>query len=33
VDRGYGDRPWMEHDSDLEPLRDKPRYKALLERM
>ncbi|MEO8193292.1 MAG: protein kinase [Gemmatimonadales bacterium] len=33
VDRGYGDRPWMEHDSDLDPLRPMPRYKALLERM
>jgi len=33
VDRGYGDRSWMEHDSDLEPLRETPRYKALLERL
>jgi tetratricopeptide (TPR) repeat protein len=33
VDRGYGDRSWMEHDSDLEPLRETPRYKALVERM
>ncbi len=33
VDRGYGDRSWMEHDSDLEPLRESPRYKALLERL
>ena len=33
VDRGYGDRPWMEHDSDLDPLREMPRYKALLERL
>jgi tetratricopeptide (TPR) repeat protein len=33
VDRGYGDRPWMEHDSDLDQVRQLPRYKALLERM
>jgi tetratricopeptide (TPR) repeat protein len=33
VDRGYGDRAWMEHDSDLEPLRTVPRYRALVERM
>ena len=33
VDRGYGDRSWMQHDSDLEPLRELPRYKSLLERM
>jgi serine/threonine protein kinase/Flp pilus assembly protein TadD len=33
VDRGYGDRSWMEHDSDLEALRETPRYKALLERL
>ncbi|HMA19234.1 MAG TPA: tetratricopeptide repeat protein, partial [Gemmatimonadaceae bacterium] len=33
VDRGYGDKAWMEHDSDLETLRDTPRYKALVQRM
>jgi len=33
VDRGYGDRSWMEHDSDLDPIRGTPRYKALHERM
>jgi serine/threonine protein kinase/Flp pilus assembly protein TadD len=33
VDRGYGDRSWMEHDSDLDPIRSTPRYKALYERM
>ncbi len=30
VDRGYGDKEWMEHDSDLEPLRATPRYQAIL---
>jgi tetratricopeptide (TPR) repeat protein len=30
VDRGYGDKEWMEHDSDLEPLRSTPRYQAIL---
>jgi TolB-like protein/Flp pilus assembly protein TadD len=33
VDRGYGDKAWMEHDADLEPLRSSPRYQAILERM
>ena len=33
VDRGYGDRAWMEHDSDLESLRDTPRYKAVVQAM
>ena len=33
VDRGYGDKLWMEHDSDLEVVRASPRYKNLLERM
>ena len=33
VDRGYGDKLWMEHDSDLVALRDNPRFKALAERM
>ncbi len=33
VDRGYGDRNWMEHDSDLMPLRGTPRYQALLQAM
>jgi TolB-like protein/Flp pilus assembly protein TadD len=33
VDRGYGDKSWMEHDSDLDALRSEPRYQALLQRM
>jgi serine/threonine protein kinase/Flp pilus assembly protein TadD len=33
IDRGFGDKPWVEHDSDLDSLRDMPRFKALLERM
>jgi Flp pilus assembly protein TadD len=33
VDRGYGDRAWMEHDSDLEPIRDTPRYRAVVQAM
>ena len=33
VEHGYGHRRWFENDSDLMPLRDHPRFKALLERM
>ena len=33
VDRGYGDKAWMEHDSDLESIRSTPRYKAVLQAM
>ncbi|HET8898616.1 MAG TPA: tetratricopeptide repeat protein [Rhodanobacteraceae bacterium] len=30
---GWGDRAWLENDSDLAALHDEPRFKALLERM
>ncbi len=30
VQLGWGDRAWIEHDSDLLPLHDNPRFKALL---
>jgi serine/threonine protein kinase/Flp pilus assembly protein TadD len=33
VDRGYGDKNWMEHDSDLASIRDTPRYKAIAQAM
>ena len=33
VAKGWGDRAWMENDSDLQPLRDNPRFKALLDRI
>lgn len=33
VDMGWGDRAWMETDSDLEPLRRHDRLKALLDRI
>ena len=33
VSLGWGDRAWMEHDSDLDPLQDHPRFKALLARI
>jgi serine/threonine protein kinase/tetratricopeptide (TPR) repeat protein len=33
VDRGFGDKPWMEHDSDLDPLRSTARYQAILQGM
>ncbi len=33
VDKGYGHREWIEHDSDLNSLRTDKRFQALLERM
>jgi len=33
ADLGWGDRAWIEHDSDLASLRDQPRFKNLLDRM
>ena len=33
IDKGYGHREWMEHDSDLNSLRSDKRFKALLERV
>jgi adenylate cyclase len=33
VELGFGDRAWMENDSDLEPLRHEERFKALLARI
>jgi adenylate cyclase len=33
ADLGWGDRAWMENDSDFTSLRDHPRFKAVLERM
>jgi adenylate cyclase len=33
VDLGWGDRAWIENDSDLTALRTAPRFAALLERM
>ena len=33
VSLGWGDRAWMENDSDLEPLREEPRFQALLARI
>jgi TolB-like protein len=31
--RGMRQRAWLEHDSDMDPLRGDPRFKAILERM
>jgi serine/threonine protein kinase/Flp pilus assembly protein TadD len=33
VDKGYGHKEWIEHDSDLNSLRNDKRFQALLERM
>lgn len=32
ITHGFGQKEWMEHDPDLEPLRSHPRFKALLTR-
>jgi adenylate cyclase len=33
VKLGFGYRTWLEHDGDLDPLRDDPRFQAILERL
>ena len=33
VEKGWGDPAWIEHDSDLDSIRQSPRYKALVQAM
>jgi tetratricopeptide (TPR) repeat protein len=33
VEKGWGDRAWIEHDSDLDSIRESPRYKSLMQAM
>ncbi|MDO8501803.1 MAG: protein kinase [Gemmatimonadaceae bacterium] len=33
VEKGWGDPNWIEHDSDLDSIRDAPRYKAIVQAM
>ena len=33
VEKGWGDRNWIEHDSDLDSVRTSPRYQALVQGM
>jgi adenylate cyclase len=33
VDKGWGDKAWLETDSDLDPLRELPRFQALLQQI
>ena len=33
VDNGYGDRPWLEHDADLDPIRGMPRFQSIVQAM
>jgi adenylate cyclase len=33
IKQGYGHRAWLEHDSDLAPLREHPKFLALLDQM
>ncbi|MGH9421102.1 MAG: TPR end-of-group domain-containing protein, partial [Thermoanaerobaculia bacterium] len=33
VDRGYGDKNWIEHDSDFDSIRATQRYQALVQTM
>ena len=31
VEHGFGNKEWIQHDPDLNPLREHPRFQALLE--
>jgi tetratricopeptide (TPR) repeat protein len=33
VDKGYGQKDWVEHDSDLDSVRELPRFKMIVEAM
>ena len=33
VEKGFGDRSWVEHDSDLDLIRESPRYKSVVQAM
>ena len=33
VEKGWGDKNWIEHDSDLDSVRETPRYKAIVQAM
>jgi serine/threonine protein kinase/Flp pilus assembly protein TadD len=33
IDKGFGHREWIEHDSDFDSIRDTPRFKAILQVM
>jgi serine/threonine protein kinase/Flp pilus assembly protein TadD len=33
VEKGWGDKNWIEHDSDLDPIREDARYKAIVQAM
>jgi adenylate cyclase len=33
IEKGYGNKDWIEHDSDYDSLRDEPRFKRLIEKL
>ena len=33
VNQGWGDKDWVEHDSDLDSVRAEPRFQTLLQAM
>ena len=33
VDKGFGHKEWIDHDGDLNPLRETPRFKAIAQAM
>ena len=33
VDRGFGHKEWIEHDTDLDPIRETPRFQAIAQAM
>jgi len=33
VDKGFGHKEWIDHDSDLNPIRETARFKAIAQAM
>ena len=33
IDNGFGQKEWIENDSDLDPLRDDPKFRLIIEKL